>query len=960
MSGADRPTPASTPVESLANAETEPSTPQKDTRVQEPVSGYGPDQPGTVIGSYRLLRLLGRGGMGTVWLAERHDGQFRKHVALKLVNAGVDQADLRARFLQERQILANLQHPNIAALFDGGVVADGRPFFALEFVDGRSINEFCDEEKLGVRERVRLFLQVLRAVSHAHQRLIVHRDLKPSNVLVTREKVVKLLDFGIAKLLQHPSEAGPMTQIGDRAMTPRYAAPEQIRGDPITVSTDVYALGVALFELLTGRTPYPLRSWRPRDVEEAILHTEPQKPAHSLNQASTELDLAPARERFERGIDLVRLGRELAGDLELILLKAMRKDPQQRYASVEAFGADLERFLDGRPIEARAPSLGYRLRKWLRRHALAAGTGTLVFLLLIAALFAVLVERDRAREAAARAEATQDFLVGLFEEAGPDQGGNADLSVRDILARGAARVERDLGSTQLLQHRLHGLIGRLMSDVGDYSRAEPVLRQALRGYESAAESDPAKLQVRLDLAAALQGANRFEEAERELAIVIAQAPADSELAAQAHLGLGSSYGQTSKLAQAIAEYESGVLSLRALGLGQHRALASALIGQAFVLDSNDQADAAIAALNESIAILRVVNPPLPAVLGRALYQLGMSELTLGDRRAAHDHLQESVALLSKSLGADHRTTLVARRLLADVLEELGESAAARDLLEQVRSDARARYGADDLLTAEISNSLATLDLRDGDYAAAEGGFRAVLRTFEQAYGAQHADTAVATANLANALFEQGRFDEAIATQQRSLEITAASAGAESSEHALSLFALGRFQRYAGDDAAAARAFERAEASFSALYDESHPQLLRVRQARAGLLLDGGGDPAEVLGIINNLLRRINLDARQGRRLRAELLSLQARCLLLQKDPDAAAEALKEALEIGSSEYAGGHRLVAEIALELAELHRLAGRSMAAKSMLARADAANPHRQPLSPRALTLRKRLQSL
>jgi len=960
MSGADRQIPTATAAESLANAETTPTGPQQDTRVQEPVSGYGPDQPGAVIGSYRLLRLLGRGGMGTVWLAERHDGQFRKQVALKLVNAGAEQADLRARFLQERQILANLQHPNIAALFDGGVVGDGRPFFALEFVDGRPINEYCDEEKLGVRERVRLFLQVLRAVAHAHQRLIVHRDLKPSNVLVTRERVVKLLDFGIAKLLQHPSEAAAMTQVGDRAMTPRYAAPEQIRGDPITVATDVYALGVALFELLTGRTPYPLRSWRPRDVEEAILHTEPQKPALSLNQASTELDLAPARERFERGIDLARLRRELAGDLELILLKAMRKDPQHRYASVEAFAADLERFLDGRPVDARPPSVAYRLRMWLRRHALAAGVGGLVLVVLIAALLVVLTERNRAQDAAERAEATQDFLIGLFEEAGPDHGGSADLSVRDILARGAARVERDLGTSQVLQNRLHGLIGRLMTDVGDYTRAEPVLRQAMQGYQTAAESDPAKLQIRLDLAAALLGANRFDEAEQELALVIRHAPAGSVLAAQAHLGLGNALGQTSRYPQAIAEYQQGVQALRALGLGQQRALASALIGQAFVLDSSDQAEAAIATLNESITILRVLNPPLPAVLGRALYQLGMSELTLGDRRAAHDHLQESVALLGKSLGADHRTTLVARRLLADVVEELGDPAAARVLLEQVRADARARYGADDLLTAEITNSLATLDLRDGDYAGAEGGFRAALRTFEQTYGPQHADTAVAIANLANALFEQGRFDEAIASQQRSLEVSAASVGTASSDYALSLFALGRFHRYAGDDRSAATAFERAEEIFASVYDESHPQLLRVRQARAGLQLDGGGDPAAVLATVANLLRRINLDARQGRRLRAELLSLQARALAQQGDLKAAAVALAEALEIGSSEYPEGHRLVAEIAIELAEIQRLSGQTSAARASLARAESFNPHRQPLSPRARTLSARLQSL
>ena len=959
MSGAHRPDHSNEPAGDIGNAPTMPNSALDDTRVQDADARQNGDQPGTVIGSYRLLRMLGRGGMGTVWLAERHDGQFHKQVALKLVNGGSDQADLRARFVQERQILASLQHPNIAALFDGGVIADGRPFFALEYVDGRSINEFCDEEGLGVRERVRLFLQVLRAVSHAHQRLIVHRDLKPSNVLVTREKVVKLLDFGIAKLLSRPGESTLMTQAGDRAMTPRYAAPEQVRGDPITVATDVYALGVALFELLTGRMPYVVRSWRPRDIEEAILNTEPQKPALSLRLPSTEVDLAPTRERFERGIDLARLRRELAGDLELILLKAMRKEVPQRYASVEAMAADLERYLDGRPIEARAPTWRYRFGKWLHRHALAAAVGSAILLLLLSALGAVLVERDRARAAAARAEATQDFLIGLFEEAGPEHGANADLSVRDILARGAARIDRDLGSEQMLRQRLNGLIGRLMTDVGDYRRAEPVLRQALDSYGRAPESDPGKLQVRLDLATALYSDNRFDEAGKEWSAVITHAAANSTLTAHAHTGLGALYAQTSRLPESLQHYALGIGILRASGISAQKDLASALIGQGFAYDSNDQADAAIRVLNESIDILRAQTPPLPAVLGRALHQLGMSELTLGNRTEARDHLQEAVTMLSSALGADHRATLQARRLLADVVDDLGDGDAARAAMQAIFADARARYGKDDLLTAEIANSLATLDMREGKFIEAESGFQMVAQIFQAQYGPRHIDTAVAIANVANALFEQGRFDESIVAQKQSLDITASSTGTESSDYALSLFALGRSQRYADDQAAAEQSFAAAEASLLALYGDAHPHVLRVRVARAGTALDRGDSPQTVLTALNTVLQGLDLEARQGRRLRAEALSLRARCVDLLGDRRAAIVDLDEALVIADREYPDGHRLVAEIALELADLQHRNGNRSAAKAALSRADTGNRSGHPLSPRARRLRAQWQS-
>jgi serine/threonine protein kinase len=352
------------------------------SRVADELTAALPDESpniGRRIGPYRITRLLGAGGMGVVYLAERV-GDFSQQVALKLIRPGMASRAVVSRFRSERQILAVLEHPNIARLLDGGATEDGQPYLVMEYVDGVPITVHATDRALTLRDRLLLFRKICAAVHHAHQNLIVHRDIKPANILVTADGAPKLMDFGIAKLLGDAAadEAAPATQTGWRAMTPEYASPEQVRGLPMTTATDVYSLGIVLYELLTEQRPYAFATDTPSDVERIIVETEPRPPSA----------VAPPS-----------LSRALAGDLDTIVLKALDKDASRRYDSVDRLSADVQRHLDGAPILARPQTFGYRASRFIRRHRLAVGAAALVFMSLVVGLgAAVWQQRIASRE----------------------------------------------------------------------------------------------------------------------------------------------------------------------------------------------------------------------------------------------------------------------------------------------------------------------------------------------------------------------------------------------------------------------------------------------------------------------------------------------------------------------------------------------------------------------------------
>ncbi len=404
------------------------------------------DQSGRMIGPYRLVRELGQGGMGAVYLAERIDGQFEQRVALKLIRLGMASAEVEARFRMERQILARLQHPGIARLLDGGVTPDGQPYFAMEYVEGRPIDDYCRDERLTIAQRLRLFESVCTAVAYAHANLVVHRDLKPDNILVTPQGTVRLLDFGIAKVIAADEDATiGLTTVGSRAMTPAYASPEQVLGQQVGTAADVYALGVILYELLAGVRPYNVKSVSPAEMHRAICEVDPEAPSARVRRVAKSTTVPPSETGADLGEPNVRrVQRQIAGDLDVICLKALRKEPERRYRTVDAMLEDVLRHRDGRPVLARPDTLRYRLRTMFRRRgpatlAMAAAIGLTVGL---AALYTVQVRRERdvallaARDATTRAA----FLQELFETPGRVTVRADTVSTRAMLDRALRRL----------------------------------------------------------------------------------------------------------------------------------------------------------------------------------------------------------------------------------------------------------------------------------------------------------------------------------------------------------------------------------------------------------------------------------------------------------------------------------------------------------------------------------------
>jgi eukaryotic-like serine/threonine-protein kinase len=408
-----------------------------------------------VVGPYRLLRELGRGGMGSVWLAERADGLLKRQVALKLPHPGLATQAFAERLERERDILASLAHPHIARLYDAGVSAEGQPYIALAYVNGRTLVEHCREHEMNVRERVVLFLQVLAAVQYAHSNLVIHRDLKPSNVLVDEQGQVHLLDFGIAKLLvEGQAEATELTLHGGQALTPDYASPEQIAGASLSTASDVYSLGVLLYQLLTGERPYQLPRLAGTALARAVLEIDVPRPSSVVsNHASA---------------------RQLRGDLDTIILKALKKNPAERYASADAFDQDLRRHLAGEPVLARADGWGYRAGKFLRRHRLGVGLTALVIVSLGVSVAAASWQARQAHLEARRAEAVKEFLVGLFNETDPAKAQGRDVSARELLDRGQTELKTKLADQPRLRAELIGVLAQLYAKLDAASTALPL------------------------------------------------------------------------------------------------------------------------------------------------------------------------------------------------------------------------------------------------------------------------------------------------------------------------------------------------------------------------------------------------------------------------------------------------------------------------------------------------------
>jgi len=449
---------------------------------------------GEIIGPYRVLRSLGHGGMGEVFLAERADQQFQQRVAIKLVKRGLSK-QVQSRLRIERQILASLEHPNIARLLDGGSTKDGTPYIVMEYVDGKPIDEYSDERRLTINQRLELFRSVCAAVHSAHQNLIVHRDLKPSNILVTAAGVPKLLDFGIAKMLdtRQLSQTVALTEADVRMLTPDHASPEQLSGDLITTASDTYVLGVLLYELLTGCKPFAVKGRSFAELERTICEDPPMPPSQVFSRGS---DAKQSSEEIaaNRSSTVAKLKRELQGDLGSIILMALRKEPERRYSSVRQFSDDIGRYLQGLPVNARLDTWTYRATKFVKRHAVVVGLGTLLAATLVGFTINTYLtsrelrtERDvaaaqsiRADKERSGAQAISNFLIDLFNKSDPDQARGKELTALEILDLGAQRIRTELPGQRELQAVLMNTVGNVYLRLGKYERAQPLLEESWR------------------------------------------------------------------------------------------------------------------------------------------------------------------------------------------------------------------------------------------------------------------------------------------------------------------------------------------------------------------------------------------------------------------------------------------------------------------------------------------------
>ncbi|MCP3960445.1 MAG: serine/threonine protein kinase [bacterium] len=776
---------------------------------------------GQRIGAYEVVEQLGRGGMGTVYLAVRADERYRKQVAIKVITRGLDTDEVQRRFRQERQILAGLDHPNIAGLLDAATSDDGLPCFVMEYVDGTRIDHYCERQRLSVNQRLELFRTVCSAVQAAHRNLVVHRDLKPSNILVTADGVPKLLDFGIAKLLDPASfdQTVEPTARPFRRMTPEYASPEQVRSENITTASDVYSLGVLLYVLLTGRPPYRVDTNRATEMERVICEQEPERPSAA----------GPERRR-------------LSGDLDTVVLKALAKEPERRYASVEQLSGDLKRHLVGQPIIARPPTFSYRAGKFLRRHRTGVAMAALSVALLLAGIVTTAWQAHVATTARATAEAERGraeevtgFLEELFQVADPSRTEGETITARELLDRGAARLADQPWEQPEVQARLLDAIGwsyhglGYYDDAGRYLEEALVIRRRVLGREHLAVAESldnmaALLLARGEYAAARTSSREALEMRRRLL-------------GDEHPSVAESLNNLAQALQAEGDYaaaepllrEALAMKKRLLG-DDHPSVAVGVNNLAGVLNLLGDYETAEPLFREALGARRRLLGEKHPQVAESLNNLGLILYRQRDYQGAETHFRQALDLRRQLYGEEHPA--VARGLgnLATVLLDSGDYARAEPLSREALAMKERLLGEEHPSLAFNLNSLGqVLEVRGGG-PGAEALYRRALRLRREALPPGHRHLATSALALGQLLLDRGDLEQAEPLLREALEIRRARpedawrvAEAESALAGL-LAALGRLRK----------AETLLAASCDVLEAELGPEDRRARRARERL------------------------------------------------------------------------------------------------------------------------------
>jgi eukaryotic-like serine/threonine-protein kinase len=725
-----------------------------DTFLEQPAGellGLVPEvEPGERLGPYRLLRRLGAGGMGTVYLARREDEHYQQDVALKILRSGLQGTEAVHRFLSERQILARLEHPNIARLYDGGSTPDGRPYLVMELVEGLPVDEYCDRHQLPVDQRLDLFRRICSAVQYAHQNLLVHRDLKPGNILVTEAGEPKLLDFGIAKRLEPGSATKPdLTRTGSRLMTPSYASPEQVRGEAITTASDVYSLGVVLYGLLAGRTPYRVENGLAHEIEGAICEQEPERPSAALFRPGPPPAEEIARARAARP---QALRRRLQGDLDNIALMALRKEPARRYGSASQLSRDLENHLHSLPVLARADTLSYRTRKFVRRHRVGVSAAAMVVLLVAAFIVSLIVQRRRIAEERDKAQYSLGFLLDTLREADPYHSKGEHLTADEITTQGARKISRDLSRHPDVQAALMDTIGEIERGLGRYDRAEPLLERAV------------------ELRRVHFGPSSLEVAE-----------------SLEHLGSlksdRSRYGESEALLRR-------ALAIRRQRQGDRNAdVARALNNLGEVLVSKGEAAEAEKLHREAMGISMRLEGAVGPTVGESLIDLSKAKLAQGSYAAAERIARQGLLVEKAALSPRDPHLYKVQTSVGEVLIEAGKFKEAELLLRSSLTAQRQVLGKEHPdVTLTLANLAQALH-QQGRWGESETINREALAFVRQQFGPSHWLVDSILSNLAADIDAQGRQAEAIPFYEEALEIRRRSFGPESGPVAQDLLLL---------------------------------------------------------------------------------------------------------------------------------------------------------------------------
>jgi eukaryotic-like serine/threonine-protein kinase len=690
------------------------------------------DLAGQIVGSYRLISLIGLGGMGTVWLAERSDGRFDRKAAVKFLSAALIGHGGEERFKREGAILGRFSHPHIADLLDAGVASNGQPYIVLEYVEGQPIDRYCDEHNLDVRSRVSLFLDVVGAVAHAHANLIVHRDIKPTNVLVSNDGQVKLLDFGIAKLLEAEGQdaATLLTQTGDSPLTPEYAAPEQVAGAPITTATDVYGLGVLLYQLLSGKHPAGTALRSPAALVKAIVDTEPLPPSDIVHPSTPDAEATTAI-AATRASTPERLYRLLRGDLDTIVGKALKKNPEERYASASTMADDLRRYLKHEPISARPDTLAYRAVKFLRRNRFVVALGTLAFLATAAGLIGAVLqarinrqERDAAVRERDRANRIADFMVKMFKVSNPSEARGSSITAREILDKASKETESGLSKDPEMQAQMMNVMGDVYFNLGLLSESHKLLERTLAVQQRVLGSEnPDTLRTASLLGMVLRKEGHSEEAEKldreTLAIQNRVLGPENQDTLATMSGLANALMWEGKTTEA-EKLDRELVEIRRRVLGpddpetarsiDNLAFCLSLEGEQGKVDDFPESEKLS---REALAIKqRILGPEHPDTI------TSMADLaaTLSLERKlpeAEKLTREALEMRRRILGPEHTDTLDTMTYLSNVLGEEGRYAEAEKVEAEARAIQRRVLGPDHPATAVSTFNLGCLEALQG-------------------------------------------------------------------------------------------------------------------------------------------------------------------------------------------------------------------------------------------------------